>query len=103
MSDETKAIPTTPATMVAGAVEVLANFKPGYRTAAGWVCVFGLAHVFFLTDWANWAMQTYSLSVGRTVPELKRPDSSYTFELITLFCVLAGIKTYDRVKGVATQ
>lgn len=101
MSEERVTV-TTPATMVAGAVEALESFKPGYRTAAGWVCVVGLAHVFFLVDWANWMMQGYSLSVGRTVPELKRPDSSYTFELITLFCVLSGIKTYDRVKGVAT-
>lgn len=100
MSDQQQSASiVTPVSMLA---ETLLSYKPSYRTAAGWVCVVGLAHVFFLGDWINFAVQSYAAHKMFALPLLQRPDASITLELIALFCVLAGIKTYDRMKGVAT-
>ncbi len=101
MSDPQPPLPLSPSTAMLATVAD--SFKPSYRTAAGWICVVGLAHVFFLGDWINFAVQAYASYKMHALPVLQRPDTSITFELIALFCFLSGNKTYDRIKGVATS
>lgn len=70
-----------------------ANKKFTWRDAGGWICSIGLGVAYLLFPLAQWVVALVS-------PETHLPTPD-TAELIAIFLGLAGIRSFDKVKGVA--
>jgi len=66
-------------------------FVSGWRPAAGWVCVLGLFYTFLLQPLLAWV--TFSKP-----PEI---DTTLLIQLLFGMLGLAGIRTYEKGKGIA--
>lgn len=73
------------------------SFVSGWRPAAGWVCVLGLMYQFLLRPMAPWLLNVF----GHPVPELPSLEGSL-MELTFAMLGLGGLRTFDKVKGVAS-
>ena len=70
-------------------------FVSGWRPAAGWVCVSGIAYKFILNPLIEWVVLLCNIDV--IAPKIS------TGELIALLAPLLGIgayRSYEKVKGV---
>ena len=66
-------------------------FVSGWRPAAGWVCVLGLFYTFLLQPLLAWATSSKP-------PEI---DTTLLIQLLFGMLGLAGIRTYEKGKGIA--
>ena len=66
-------------------------FVSGWRPAAGWVCVLGLFYTFLLQPLLAWATSSKP-------PEI---DTTLLIQLLFGMLGLAGIRTYEKRKGIA--
>lgn len=73
------------------------NFRGGWRPAAGWVCVAGLAYDFILRPLLPWTAALF----GKTVPPLPPIDIETLMVLLCGLLGLGGLRTVERVKGKA--
>jgi hypothetical protein len=71
-------------------------FASSWRPAIGWVCVLGLGWQFVGYPFCSWAFATW-------LPQVSAPVvvSDQLFELVLGMLGLAGIRTFEKVKGVA--
>jgi hypothetical protein len=71
-------------------------FTSGWRPAVGWVCVAALAWQFVGYPIASWAFSTW-------LPQVSAPVivGDYLFELLFGMLGLAGLRSFEKVKGVA--
>lgn len=72
-------------------------FVAGWRPGLGWVCVFSLAYTYLFYPTLLWAAAIWT-------PELKPPilpTQDNLFELLLGMLGLAGMRSFERVKGKA--
>lgn len=73
-------------------------FVSGWRPFIGWVCGAGLAWAFVVAPLASWLLVV--LEVRQTLPPLQ---IDYLLEMVVALLGLGGLRTYERLKGVARQ
>lgn len=73
-------------------------FVAGWRPWIGWVCGVALAFQFVLSPVAVWA----STAIGYPLPAPPKLDDSL-WQLMTGMLGIAGLRTYEKMKGVAAK
>jgi hypothetical protein len=73
-------------------------FVAGWRPFIGWVCGAGLAWAFIVAPLASWLMIV--LGVKQTMPHL---EIEHLLELVVAMLGLGGLRTFEKLKGVARQ
>jgi len=71
-------------------------FVSGWRPAIGWICAVALAYSYVLVPLVMYA----SFVIGKPLPKPPVLDANL-WELMFGLLGLAGIRTYEKVKGVA--
>ena len=73
-------------------------FVAGWRPAIGWVCAAALAWAFIVAPVATWGMA--ALGVKETLPAI---GTDNLFELVLAMLGLGGLRTFEKMRGVARQ
>lgn len=71
-------------------------FVAGWRPAAGWTCVAGMAYMFFLRPLISWVATVTGL--GSVPPVI---DTTVLFELLVAMLGIGTLRTYEKVQGVS--
>lgn len=74
-------------------------FVAGWRPAVGWVCVGGFAYVVLIQPLLPWVVN----AAGAQVPPLPNIDTSVLLTLLIGMLGLGGLRTTEKIKGVATK
>lgn len=72
-------------------------FRGGWRPAAGWMCVAGLAYQFLAQPLLPWLVAL----TGHQVPTLPPIDGEALMALLLGMLGLGGLRTIERVRGKA--
>jgi len=75
-------------------------FVSGWRPALGWICALSVGYAVVGYTFFNWFFQIITLATGHSLPLLPAPDTSITMELVMGMLGLAGMRTYDKLKGL---
>lgn len=73
-------------------------FRGGWRPFCGWVCGAGLAYTFLLQPLLPWVV---GLFTQNPIPPLPTIDSGTLMGLLGGLLGLGGLRSFDKVKGVA--
>ena len=73
-------------------------FVAGWRPFIGWVCGAGLAWAFIVAPMATWLLA--ALEIKQSLPRL---EIEYLLELVVAMLGLGGLRTFEKLKGVARQ
>lgn len=73
-------------------------FVAGWRPAIGWVCAAALAWAFIVAPVTSWTMA--ALGVRETLPAI---GTDNLFELVLAMLGLGGLRTFEKMRGVARQ
>jgi len=73
-------------------------FVSGWRPFIGWVCSAGLAWAFVVAPFASWLL--VALEIKQTPPQLQ---IDYLLEMVVALLGLGGLRTFEKLKGVARQ
>ncbi len=73
-------------------------FVAGWRPFIGWVCGAGLAWAFIVAPMASWLLA--ALEIRQSLPRL---EIEYLLELVVAMLGLGGLRTFEKLKGVARQ
>ena len=73
-------------------------FVAGWRPFIGWVCGVGIAWSMVVQPVAQWAMIAWGDGT-----ELRTIDTSYLMELVTAMLGMSGLRTFEKMKGVARR
>jgi hypothetical protein len=73
-------------------------FVAGWRPAIGWVCAAALAWAFIVAPVATWGMAVFG--VRETLPSI---GTDNLFELVLAMLGLGGLRTFEKMRGVARQ
>lgn len=73
-------------------------FVSGWRPFIGWCCGIGLAYVFLVYPLLTWWLALYKPAL---VPPVLVAD--HLFELVTAMLGLGGLRTFEKLKGVASK
>ena len=72
-------------------------FVSGWRPAAGWVCVLGLAYTFLLHPYMVWISTLASFAAPPPI------ESGLLQYLLGAMLGIGGLRTWDKVSGVETK
>lgn len=75
------------------------KFVSGWRPFIGWVCGAGFAYAVIVRDLLNWGFGIIALY--HPVPVLPSPDVTIMFEVLAGLLGLGGLRTYEKLRGVA--
>jgi hypothetical protein len=78
-------------------------FVAGWRPWIGWVCGASLAYAVIGFSFLNWILQVISQFTGHGLPMLPAPDTTITLEILMAMLGLGGLRTFEKVKHVATK
>ena len=70
----------------------------GWRPFIGWVCGVGIAWSMVVQPVAQWAMIAWG--DGTELPTI---DTSYLMELVTAMLGMSGLRTFEKMRGVARR
>ena len=73
-------------------------FVAGWRPFIGWVCGVGIAWSMVVQPVAQWAMLAWG--AGTELPTI---DTSYLMELVTGMLGMSGLRTFEKMRGVARR
>ncbi len=73
-------------------------FVAGWRPFIGWVCGVGIAWSMVVQPMAQWAMIAWG--DGTELPTI---DTSYLMELVTAMLGMSGLRTFEKMRGVASR
>jgi hypothetical protein len=73
-------------------------FVAGWRPSIGWVCAAGLAWAFVLAPIASWALVVLGIKA-----ELPAIHTDYLLELVLAMLGIGGLRTFEKLRGVARQ
>lgn len=73
-------------------------FIGGWRPACGWMCVMGLGYMTLFRPIASWIA---TLSGATSVPPVV--DTTVLLELLLGMLGMGGLRSYEKIKGVATN
>lgn len=76
------------------------TFVSGWRPFIGWVCGASLAYAVIGYSFLNWLFLLVNGVTVADVPELPKPDTTITFEILMAMLGLGGLRTYEKLKGV---
>jgi hypothetical protein len=71
-------------------------FVAGWRPSIGWVCAAGLAWAFVLAPIASWALVV--LGIKADLPAI---HTDYLLELVLAMLGIGGLRTFEKLRGVA--
>lgn len=71
-------------------------FVAGWRPFIGWVCGGSLAYVYIVQPVANWTLAMWY--PGVITPAI---DTSILMELVFAMLGIGGLRTFEKIKGVA--
>jgi len=71
-------------------------FVAGWRPSIGWVCAAGLAWAFVLAPIASWALVVLGIRA-----ELPAIHTDYLLELVLAMLGIGGLRTFEKLRGVA--
>jgi hypothetical protein len=77
-------------------------FVSGWRPGVAWVCVFGFAYQFVLQPFIGYALSIHSTYNGLKIPPPPSLDSTQMMTLLFALLGLGGMRTVEKVNGVAT-
>lgn len=77
------------------------TFVSGWRPAVGWVCAASLAYAVIGYSFLNWVLLMVNGVTVTNVPELPKPDTTITLEILFAMLGLGGLRTYEKLKGVS--
>ena len=73
-------------------------FVAGWRPSIGWVCAAGLAWAFVVAPVASWALLVLGVKA-----ELPAIQFDHLFELVLAMLGIGGLRTFEKLRGVARQ
>ena len=73
-------------------------FVAGWRPFIGWVCGVGIAWSMVVQPVAQWAMIAWG--DGTELPTI---DTSYLMELVTAMLGMSGLRSFEKMRGVARR
>ena len=73
-------------------------FVAGWRPFIGWVCGVGIAWSMVVQPVAQWAMIAWG--DGTELPTI---DTSYLMDLVTAMLGMSGLRTFEKMRGVARR
>lgn len=76
-------------------------FVAGWRPGIGWVCGFALAWQFVLSPMTAYLLAIVTSYTGHAFPALPVLDSSQLYPVLLGMLGLGGMRTFERVNGVA--
>lgn len=76
-------------------------FVSGWRPAVAWVCVFGFAYQFVLQPFIGYGLSIHSTYHGLPIPPPPTLDSTQMMTLLLGLLGLGGMRTIEKVNGVA--
>ena len=71
-------------------------FVAGWRPSIGWVCAAGLAWAFVVAPVASWALMVLGVKA-----ELPAIQFDHLFELVLAMPGIGGLRTFEKLRGVA--
>jgi len=71
-------------------------FVAGWRPSIGWVCAAGLAWAFVVAPVASWALMVLGIKA-----ELPAIQFDHLFELVLAMLGIGGLRTFEKLRGVA--
>jgi len=71
-------------------------FVAGWRPSIGWVCAAGLAWAFVVAPVASWALLVLGVKA-----ELPAIQFDHLFELVLAMLGIGGLRTFEKLRGVA--
>lgn len=71
-------------------------FVAGWRPSIGWVCAAGLVWAFVLAPVASWGLVV--LGVKAELPPIQ---TNYLLELVVAMLGMGGLRTFEKMRGVA--
>ncbi len=71
-------------------------FVAGWRPSIGWVCAAGLAWAFVMAPIASWALVVLGIKA-----ELPAIHTDYLLELVLAMLGIGGLRTFEKLRGVA--
>lgn len=78
-------------------------FVAGWRPAIGWCCAFALFYATFGRDLLNYLIGAAFLASGiEAPPPLPSFDTGLLFELTMAMLGMSGLRTWEKMKGVAS-
>jgi hypothetical protein len=76
-------------------------FVAGWRPFIGWICGIGLAWQYILMPLGSYAINIVATFNGTKIPPLPVLDNSTLMPLVMALLGLGGMRTYEKVQGVA--
>lgn len=76
-------------------------FVSGWRPFIGWVCGGSLAYAAIVHYALSWVLDVISIFSGQSLPPLPKPDLGITLEILAGMLGLGGLRTYEKMQGVA--
>ena len=73
-------------------------FVAGWRPSIGWVCAAGLAWAFVAAPVVSWGMVVFGVKA-----ELPDIQTDYLLELVIAMLGMGGLRTFEKMRGVARQ
>ena len=73
-------------------------FVAGWRPSIGWVCAAGLAWAFVAAPVASWGLVVFGVKAER--PDIQ---TDYLLELVIAMLGMGGLRTFEKMRGVARQ
>ena len=73
-------------------------FVAGWRPSIGWVCAAGLAWAFVAAPVASWGLVVFGIKA-----ELPDIQTDYLLELVIAMLGMGGLRTFEKMRGVARQ
>ena len=73
-------------------------FVAGWRPSIGWVCAAGLAWAFVAAPVASWGLVVFGVRA-----ELPDIQTDYLLELVIAMLGMGGLRTFEKMRGVARQ
>jgi len=76
-------------------------FVAGWRPFVGWACGLTMAYSVIGRDLLNWGLEIATAVSGHPVPALPQPDTTLVFELLMALLGFGGLRTFEKMRGVA--
>lgn len=78
-------------------------FTSGWRPFVGWVCGGGFAYSIVGHDFLNFIIGVINIWTAHDIAPLPKPDLTLVFELLLGLLGLGGLRTYEKLNGVASK
>ena len=78
-------------------------FVAGWRPFVGWICGVGLGYSILLQPLLAWVTGIVGASIGASIPVPPTPNGDVLSTVLVGMLGIAGLRSYDKVKGTAAN